>query len=141
MHFDKTNLFCKTKNMRNKGNKKHKNMCYSQASVQIEMLRQELETETSKNSEFQRQSAHMTAKMSDLEHSWSGFHLKPKDNVSNCKKSVEKAKFAGVNGVRKHPKIKVNHQMDDVILLDSASQVNIFKQKDCAEKNISKGKY
>ena len=66
--------------------------------------------------------------------SWSGVRLRPKDNVSNYKKTRRKAKFAGVHGVREHPKIKVSHQMDDVILLDSASHTTIFKQKDCVEK-------
>ena len=51
----------------------------------------------------------MTAKLSDIECSWSGVHLRPKGNVSNHKKRVGKEKFAGVHGVRKHPKIKVNH--------------------------------
>ena len=50
--------------------------------------------------------------------------------MSNYKKRVEKAKFAGVHGVRKHPKIKVNNQMYDVIFLDIAPQVTIFKQND-----------
>ena len=66
---------------------------------------------------------------------WSRAHLRPKGNVSNHKKSVREVKFAGVHGFRKHPEIKVNHQMDDVISLCSASQVTIFKQKHCVEKN------
>ena len=61
--------------------------------------------------------------------------------MSNSKKHVEKAKFEEVHGVRKHPKFKVNHQIDDEILLDSASQLNIFKQKDYVEFFISKGKH
>ena len=51
---------------------------------------------------------------------------------------MEEAKFTGVHGVLKHPKIKVNHQIDDVILLDVASQVTIFKQKDCVEIFVSR---
>ena len=40
-------------------------------------------------------------------------------------------KFVGVRKVKKElTKIKANYQMDDFILLDSASQVTIFKQKD-----------
>ena len=53
--------------------------------------------------------------------------------MSNHKKSIGEVKFSGVHGVRKHPKIKVDHQIDDVIFLDSALQVNIFKQKDCVD--------
>ena len=64
----------------------------------------------------------------------SGVHLRPKSNVSSHKKSIEEVKFLGVRGVRKHRKIKVNHQMDDVISLDSSSQATIFKQKDCVKK-------
>ena len=84
-------------------------MCYEQVSTQIDISRQELEKERNKNSELQRQNACVTAKLSDLECSWSGVHLRPKGNVSNHKKRVGKEKFAGVHGVRKHPKIKVNH--------------------------------
>ena len=53
--------------MRNKGNKKCKNMRYEQTSTQIDVLRQELETERSKNFELQRQSACATAKLSDID--------------------------------------------------------------------------
>ena len=35
-----------------------------------------------------------------------------------------------MHGVAKPPKIKVNHQISDAILLDSASQVTIFNNKD-----------
>ena len=38
-----------------------------------------------------------------------------------------------MHGAKNLPKIRVNHQMNDVILLDSASQVTIFKQKDYVE--------
>ena len=65
---------------------------------------------------------------------WSRSHLRPKGNSSSHKKLMEKSKFPGVYGIEKQPKIKVNHQMDDVIFLDSASQVTIFKQKDCIDK-------
>ena len=71
---------------------------------------------------------------------WSDAHLRPRGNVSNCKKHIGDVKFSGARGVRKQPKIKVNHQMDDVISLDSASHVTIFKQKDHV-KNISKDKH
>ena len=33
-------------------------------------------------------------------------------------------------GVENHPKIKVDHPINDAILLHSALRVNIFKQKD-----------
>ena len=48
---------------------------------------------------------------------WSRVHSRPKGSVSNVNKCIENAKFAGVHGVRKHPKIKVNHQIYDPILL------------------------
>ena len=54
--------------------------------------------------------------------------------MSSHKKLIEEVKFAGVHGVRKYPKIKIDHQMDNVIFLDSALQVNVLKQKDGAEK-------
>ena len=43
-----------------------------------------------------------------------------------------------VHGVRKYPKINVSYQMDDAILLDSAQQLNIFKQKDYVENILSR---
>ena len=66
---EKTNLFHKTKNVRSKGNKKYRNVCYEQALVQIEISQQELETEISKNAELQSQNARMTAKLSSAEYS------------------------------------------------------------------------
>ena len=43
-----------------------------------------------------------------------------------------------MHGDQKYPKIKVKHQMDDAISLDSTSQATIFKQKDCVEKKLSR---
>ena len=43
-----------------------------------------------------------------------------------------------MHGVRTHPNIKVNHQIHDVISLDSVSQVTIFKQKNCVEIFLSR---
>ena len=58
---------------------------------------------------------------------WSGVHLRPNGNVSKCTTQIKKAKFTGVHGVQNPQKMKVNHQMNDLIFLDSTSQVTIFK--------------
>ena len=72
---------------------------------------------------------------------WSRVNLRHKSNVSSCEKQKPKSKLTGVCGVAKQTKIKVNHQMNDVILLDSVSQVTIFKQKHCVNKMFGlKGK-
>ena len=67
---------------------------------------------------------------------WCGVHLRPNGNVSKHMAQVKKEKFTGVCGVQNCPKIKFNHQTNDVVSLDSSSQVNIFKQKDCVDKKI-----
>ena len=64
---------------------------------------------------------------------WSRFHLWPKGDVSSFNEHKSKSKFAGVHEISNQPKIRVNHQMEDVILLDSVSQSTIFKQKDCVD--------
>ena len=69
-------------------------------------------------------------------------HLRPKGSASSHKKHKTKEKFTRVRRVEKQPKIKVNHQMSDVILLDSVLQATIFKQKYFVDKMfISKGKH
>ena len=73
---------------------------------------------------------------------WSGAHSRPKGNISSYEKRKSKVKLTGVSRVAKQPKIRVNHHMYDVILLDIVLQVTIFKHKDCADKIfISKGNH
>jgi len=78
---------------------KYKNIYYEQVSAQIEILRQELETEKSKNSELQRQNAYITAKLSDIEYihprgngSESSSHMNKMEKMyNNLKDNYEKA--------------------------------------------------
>ena len=70
---------------------------------------------------------------------WSGVCLSPKGSLSSHKKLIEEVNVSGVYGVRKYPNVKVNRQMDNVILLDILSQVTILKQKDHVEFFILKG--
>ena len=65
---------------------------------------------------------------------WSGSHLRPKGSASSHVQHKTKLKFSVVDRVAKKPKIKVNHQMNDVIFLDSTSQAIIFKKKDHVDK-------
>ena len=45
-----------------------------------------------------------------------------------------------MHGISKHPKIRVDHKIEDLILLDSVSQDIVFEKKDCADKVfVSKG--
>ena len=61
---------------------------------------------------------------------WHGVHLRPKNSASSHKNDISKVKCSGMHEVTKKTKIKVNHQMDDLISLHSASQANKLKQKD-----------
>ena len=64
----------------------------------------------------------------------SGAHLRPKGNVSSHENHESKVNFTGVRRVAKKTKIKVNHQMSDLILSDSSSKATIFKQKYCIDR-------
>ena len=73
----------------------------------------------------------------------SGAHLMPNGSTSSYKDDVSKrnsekseVKFTGVHEASKYSQIKVNHQMDDVILLWSAPQETMLKQIDCLEKKF-----